>query len=71
MMAPAFVQAAGQLEPAMRLAKLDTEQAQELSGRYNIRSIPTLALFKNGREVTRQAGAMDVRGIVQWAKSNS
>ncbi|MFA6062761.1 MAG: thioredoxin TrxC [Gallionella sp.] len=71
MMAPAFVQAAGQLEPAMRLAKLDTEQAQELAGRYNIRSIPTLALFKNGREVARQAGAMDVRGIVQWAKSNS
>jgi thioredoxin 2 len=71
MMAPAFVTAAGQLEPAMRLAKLDTEQAQELAGRYNIRSIPTLALFKNGREVARQAGAMDVGGIVQWARSNS
>lgn len=71
MMAPAFVQAAAQLEPAIRLAKLDTEQAQELAGRYNIRSIPTLALFKNGREVARQAGAMDVKGIVQWVKSNS
>ncbi|MCX7192245.1 MAG: thioredoxin TrxC [Proteobacteria bacterium] len=69
MMTPAFIQAAAQLEPAMRLAKLDTEQAQELAGRYNIRSIPTLALFKNGREVARQAGAMDVGGIVQWARS--
>ncbi len=69
MMAPAFVKAAELLEPAMRLAKLDTEQAQELAGRYNIRSIPTLALFKNGVEVARQAGAMDVGGIVQWAKS--
>ncbi len=69
MMAPAFVQAAGKLEPAMRLAKLDTEQAQELAARYNIRSIPTLALFKGGREVARQAGAMDVNGIVSWAKS--
>ena len=69
MMAPAFVQAAAKLEPAIRLAKLDTEQAQELAGRYNIRSIPTLALFKNGREVARQAGAMDMSGIVQWARS--
>ena len=69
MMAPAFVQAAAKLEPGMRLAKLNTEEAQELGARYNIRSIPTLALFKNGREVARQAGAMDVGGIVSWAKS--
>ena len=69
MMAPAFVQAAAKLEPGMRLAKLNTEEAQELGARYNIRSIPTLALFKNGRELARQAGAMDVGGIVSWAKS--
>lgn len=69
MMAPNFVQAASRLEPGMRLAKLNTEEAQELGARYNIRSIPTLALFKNGREIARQAGAMDVNGIVSWAKS--
>ena len=69
MMAPAFVQAAEKLEPGIRLAKLNTEEAQALGGRYNIRSIPTLALFKNGRELARQAGAMDVNGIVSWAKS--
>ncbi len=68
MMAPAFIQAAAQLEPQMRLAKLNTEEAQELGARYNIRSIPTLALFKGGREVARQAGAMDVTGIVRWAR---
>ena len=71
MMAPAFVQATAKLEPGMRLAKLNTEEAQELGARYNIRSIPTLALFKNGREVARQAGAMDVSGIVSWAKSKN
>jgi thioredoxin 2 len=65
------VQAAGKLEPGMRLAKLNTEEAQELGARYNIRSIPTLALFKNGREIARQAGAMDVNGIVSWAKSKA
>ncbi len=71
MMAPAFVQAAQQLEPRMRLAKLDTEQAQQLATQYNIRSIPTLALFKGGKEIARQAGAMDVNGIVHWARSHS
>jgi len=69
MMAPAFVQATAQLEPQMRLAKLNTEEAQELGARYNIRSIPTLALFAGGREVARQAGAMDADGIVRWARS--
>jgi len=69
MMAPAFVQAAAQLEPHMRLAKLNTEEAQELGARHNIRSIPTLALFKGGREIARQAGAMDTGGIVRWARS--
>ncbi len=71
MMAPAFVQAAAQLEPKMRLAKLNTEEAQELAARYNIRSIPTLALFRGGREMARQAGAMDTSGIVRWAQSNA
>ncbi|MBI3221507.1 MAG: thioredoxin TrxC [Nitrosomonadales bacterium] len=71
MMAPAFEQAAGMLEPQMRLAKLNTEQAQQIAAQYNIRSIPTLALFRNGREVARQAGAMDAGGIVRWARSAS
>ncbi len=71
MMAPQFVQAASKLEPEIRLAKLNTEEAQELAARYNIRSIPTLALFKNGREVARQAGAMDAASIAQWAKSKA
>ncbi len=71
MMAPAFVQAAARLEPEMRLAKLNTEEAQELAMRYNIRSIPTLALFKGGQEVARQAGAMDAANIVRWAQSKA
>ncbi len=70
-MAPAFVQAAAQLEPEMRLAKLNTEDAKELGTHYNIRSIPTLALFRCGREIARQAGAMNAGGIVQWARSKN
>ncbi|MBU0688231.1 MAG: thioredoxin TrxC [Gammaproteobacteria bacterium] len=71
MMAPAYAQAAQQLEPKMRVVKLDTEQAQNLAAQFNIRSIPTLALFKGGREVARQAGAMDTNNIVAWARSKA
>jgi thioredoxin 2 len=70
MMAPAFEQAAAKLEPRVRLAKLNTEAEQMLGARYNIRSIPTLALFRGGREIARQAGAMDAGNIVRWAQSH-
>jgi len=70
-MAPAYEQAAQRLEPHVRVAKLNTEQAQDLAARYAIRSIPTLALFRNGREVARQAGATDAAGIVAWAHSHA
>ncbi|MDB5732702.1 MAG: thioredoxin [Variovorax sp.] len=67
-MAPAFEQAAVQLEPHMRLAKIDTEAVPALGARFKIRSIPTLALFQGGREVARQAGAMGAADIVRWAR---
>ena len=70
-MAPAFEKAAQQLEPTMRLAKVDTEAEQNLGARFNIRSIPTLALFVGGREVARQPGAMGAADIVRWARSHS
>jgi len=66
MMAPAFAQAAAELEPTVRLAKVDTEAQQSVAARYAIRSIPTLILFRDGREVARQAGAMSRNDIVQW-----
>ncbi|MFC5460642.1 thioredoxin TrxC [Massilia niabensis] len=69
MMAPAYAQAAGRLEPRVRLLKVNTELAQDLSARFAIRSIPTLALFKGGREIARQPGAMDAGNIVAWVQS--
>lgn len=68
-MAPSFAQAAAQLEPHVRLAKVNTEEEQALAGQYNIRSIPTLALFQNGKEIARQAGAMSTADIVSWVRS--
>jgi thioredoxin 2 len=69
MMAPAFEQAAQQLEPRVQLVKVNTDDAPGVGARLNIRSIPTLALFIGGREVARQAGAMGAADIVRWARS--
>jgi thioredoxin 2 len=69
-MAPAFEAAAAELEPAMRLVKVSTEEAPALAARLQITSIPTLALFHGGREVARQAGALPARQIVTWARSH-
>ena len=69
MMAPAFAQAARQLEPDVRLAKLNTEAHQAPAGQFGIRSIPTMILFRGGREIARQSGAMDAANIVRWVKS--
>jgi thioredoxin 2 len=66
-MTPFYKQAAQRLEPQFRVVKVDTEASQDLGARFAIRSIPTLALFKGGREVARQPGAMDTANIVAWA----
>jgi thioredoxin 2 len=66
-MAPAFEEAAQQIEPAARFAKLNTDEAQATAARYGIRSIPTLIVFRGGREVARQSGAMGADALVRWA----
>ena len=68
MMAPQFEAAAMQLEPALRLAKVDTEAQPALGSRFGIRSIPTLVLVRQGRELARQAGAMGAADIVRWTR---
>jgi thioredoxin 2 len=69
-MAPAYEQAARQLEPGVRVAKVNTEEAQALAGQLGIRSIPTLALFGGGQEVARTAGAMDAGSILAWVRQH-
>ena len=69
-MAPAYQDAAAQLQPEVRLAKVDTEAIPSLGERFRIRSIPTLVLFKDGRELVRQSGALGAADIVRWVRSN-
>jgi thioredoxin 2 len=71
MMAPHFAQAAAQLEPRVRLAKVDTEAEPGLGARFSVRSIPTLALFQAGREIARQPGAMVLQDIVRWVAKHT
>ena len=66
MMAPVFKQTATELASQVRFAKVETEAEQALAARYNIRSIPTLILFKNGTEAARMSGALDANGLKRW-----
>ncbi len=67
--APVFEQASGQLAGKCRLAKLDSEANQQLSAQLGIRSIPSLILFRNGREVARQSGALPLPQLMSWLRS--
>jgi thioredoxin 2 len=69
MMAPAFEAAAAELKTRVRFAKLDTEAAQGIAARYGIRSIPTMIVFRAGRELARTSGALDRSSIVRWVSS--
>jgi len=66
MMAPVFQQVARHFQYQLECVKVNTEQEQTLAGQYNIRNIPTLALFHHGKEIARQAGAMDQNSLIQW-----
>ncbi|MBB3332107.1 thioredoxin 2 [Halomonas campaniensis] len=69
MMAPIFAEAARELEPRLRFAKLDTEAESALAGRYGIRSIPTLIVFRNGQELARQPGVLQGPQLRAWLRS--
>lgn len=68
MMAPAFEAAAGELEPDMRLVKLNSDNEQQTAARLGIRGIPTMILFHGGHEIARTSGAMTAGQIVAWAR---
>lgn len=69
--APIFEEAAQQLEPKVRLAKLDTDANPAVSARLGIRSIPTLIVFKNGKEAARISGAIPLTPFLEWVKEHS
>ena len=70
-MAPAFEEAAAKLEPAVRLAKLNTEDQQAIGAQHGIRSSPTMVLFHHGKEGARQSGAMMAGDIIRWTRSHT
>ena len=71
MMAPFFEQIAAELEPNVRFAKVNTDENPRLAQRYGISSIPTTAVFKGGREVARQPGAMNLQQLRQWLQAHA
>lgn len=70
MMGPAFAQAATALHGQAVLAKVDTEAHPHVSGRYTIQSVPSLIIFRHGRETARMSGAMPTGQIQTWVRQN-
>ncbi|CCH49580.1 thioredoxin family protein [Pseudodesulfovibrio piezophilus] len=70
MMGPQFEEAARLLYPSVRFGRIDTSAEHSVAARFDIMSVPTLVLFKNGREIARQPGAMNAHDIVAWARKN-
>ena len=70
MMAPAFEQVAAALSSKVSLAKVNTEDEQQIGAKFNIRSIPTMVIFRNGKEIARQSGAMNASDIQSWIANN-
>jgi len=66
MMAPHFEAAARRFGARARFAKINSDEEPNLSARFGIRGIPTLIVFKDGKELARQSGAMDLGGLTQW-----
>lgn len=65
-MGPNFAQVCAVMEPALRFAKLNTEEVPIIAARHDIRSIPTLILFRGGREIARQSGTLDSATLQRW-----
>jgi thioredoxin 2 len=68
-MAPFFEATAREMEPRLRFGKLNTEEDPAPAARFNIRSIPTLIVFRGGQEIARQSGAMDSGNLARWLSS--
>ncbi|MEZ5444886.1 MAG: thioredoxin TrxC [Gammaproteobacteria bacterium] len=70
-MAPAFEAAAARLEPHARLAKVNTDEEATLATAHGIRGIPTLAIFRGGREIARTSGAMPLETLIGWVRDST
>lgn len=68
-MAPAYEKVSHDMHGKARFVKVNTEDEQGLAAKFNIRSIPTLAVFAGGREIARQPGAMSAPDVARWVSA--
>jgi thioredoxin 2 len=69
MMAPMFERAVAELEPDVRLIKLNADEEPGLSAQLGVRGIPTMILLRGGKIIARTAGVVDTPQIVDWTRS--
>lgn len=65
-MAPAFERAAAELEPRVRLVKLNVDEEPALAARFGIHSIPTIVLALHGRQLARVSGVRSAAELTRW-----
>jgi thioredoxin 1 len=69
MMQPILEQVSSQLGDQVRIVKIDVDRNQQLASQLNVSSVPTLAIFKNGEIVWRQAGVQPANVLSEKLKS--
>jgi thioredoxin 1 len=71
MLAPILKQVKEELGGDVKIVKIDVDKNQPLANQYQVRGVPTLLLFKNGKQVWRQSGVLQKKDIVGVVKSYS
>jgi thioredoxin 1 len=69
MIAPALEEIAGSLGEKVKIVKLNVDENPQTAAKYNIQSIPTLMIFKDGNMSSRQIGAAPKQKLEQWITS--
>lgn len=70
MMPPILSQVKGQLGDEVKIIKIDVDKNQRLAQQFMVRGVPTLMLFKNGKQVWRQSGVVQANDLVKTIQSN-
>lgn len=71
MLAPILKQVKDEMGEAIKIVKIDVDKNQSIASKYNVRGVPTMLLFKNGKQLWRQSGVLQKNDIVQVVRSHS
>lgn len=68
MMKPVLLNVAERMGDDVKIISVDVDQEQDLASRYHIQAVPTLIIFKNGKQLWRQSGIISAKALIQLLK---